>query len=151
MYTFTHLYYTLLIGTPNSPHSIMSGRRARRGRCSHGTVIGPAVYVSTGKCGRDQSSGWVLFPLYSDVAHSIQPQHAKEVVGFLTKPSLSSSSSMTQADTNGKSTTAARSAYSASLSTATPAIAPASCMGESAELFEHSIRHLLIDDAQTFT
>ena len=34
------------------------------------------------------------------------------------------------------------------LSTATPAIVPASCIEESAKIFEHSVSHLLLDDAQ---
>lgn len=56
---------------------------------------------------------------------------------------------MAQADTSTQSTVAARAAYSASLFTATPAIAPAYRIEESAKLFEHTISQLLLEDAQT--
>ncbi|PIO33305.1 hypothetical protein AB205_0167480, partial [Aquarana catesbeiana] len=108
---------------------------------------GPAASVSTGKGGHGQSLGRASFPLFSDVACAIQAQHAEEV-DWLTKPS-SSSSSVTPAETSAQSTAAARVAYSASLSTATPVIAPASGIEESApQLFEHSTSHLLLDNAQ---
>ncbi|PIO16051.1 hypothetical protein AB205_0017720 [Aquarana catesbeiana] len=72
-------------------------------------------------------------------------QHAEEVVDWLTKPS---SSSVTQAETSAQSTAEGRVAKPASLSTAIPAIAPTSGMEKSAELFEHSVSHLPLDDAQ---
>ncbi|PIO37575.1 hypothetical protein AB205_0188470, partial [Aquarana catesbeiana] len=58
-------------------------------------------------------------------ARAIQPEHAEEVGDWLTKPSSSSSSSATQAETT-----------------------PTSAIEESAELFDHSISHLHLDDVQ---
>ncbi|PIO14250.1 hypothetical protein AB205_0189590 [Aquarana catesbeiana] len=85
-----------------------------------------------------------FFDSYETNSHVYQPQHAEEAVDWLTKPS---SSSITQDKYCTQFTAAIKVAYSASLSTATLTIASASGMEESAELFEHSVSHLHLDDA----
>ncbi|PIO10971.1 hypothetical protein AB205_0131990, partial [Aquarana catesbeiana] len=75
----------------------------------------------------------------------IEPQHAEELVQWITK--MSSSSAQSSLPSNA----AAKTAYSTgSLSTVTPSVAPSSCMEESPELFDHSVGYMLLEDAQRF-
>ncbi|PIO31192.1 hypothetical protein AB205_0135330 [Aquarana catesbeiana] len=108
----------------------MSGRPPRRGRCSQATKRGQAVSVSTVNSGG---------------------RGHEELVEWITKPSSSSSSSVTQAQSSLPSNAAAKAAYSTgSLSTVTPSVAPPSCMEESAKLFDHSVGYMLLEDEQRF-
>ncbi|PIO12878.1 hypothetical protein AB205_0129790, partial [Aquarana catesbeiana] len=83
-----------------------------------------------------------------EFARAIQPQHTEEVVDWLTKLFSSFSSSVTQAETSVQSPAVARVDKPGFLSTSIPAIAPTSAIEESAKLFDHSVSHLLLDDAQ---
>ncbi|PIO28505.1 hypothetical protein AB205_0152820 [Aquarana catesbeiana] len=121
----------------------MSGRPPRRGRRSQATKRGQAGSVSTvDSAGRGHSAS-------SAPGHVIGPQHAEELVEWITKPSSSSSSSVTQAQSSVPANAAAKLAYSiGSMSTVTPSLAPPSCTEESPELFNHSVGYTLQEDAQ---
>ncbi|PIO24886.1 hypothetical protein AB205_0165790, partial [Aquarana catesbeiana] len=123
----------------------MPRRPPRRGRRSQATKRGQAGSVSTVNSaghGHGASSagcrGAHLF-FFSAAGHVIEPEHAEELVEWITKLSSSSSSSVTQAQSRFPSYVAAKAAYSTgSLST------------ESPELFGHSVGYMLIEDAQRF-
>ncbi|PIO04539.1 hypothetical protein AB205_0056700 [Aquarana catesbeiana] len=122
----------------------MSERPPRRGRCSQATKRGQAASVSTVNSGCG-----ARLPFFSAASRVIEPEHAEELVEWITKPSSSFSSSVTQAQSSLPSNAAAKEAYSTdSLSTVTPFIAPPSCMEESPELFDHSVGYMLLEDAQ---
>ncbi|PIO16386.1 hypothetical protein AB205_0099950, partial [Aquarana catesbeiana] len=88
---------------------------------------------------------------FSAAGRVIEPQHAEELVEWITKPSSSFSSSVTQAQSSLPSNAAGKAAYStSSLSTVTPSIAPPSCTEKSPKLFNHSVRYMLLEDAQRF-
>ncbi|PIO15447.1 hypothetical protein AB205_0105750 [Aquarana catesbeiana] len=125
----------------------MSGRPPRRGRRSQATKRGQAASVPTVNSG---GSGALLSFFYA-AGHVIKPEHAEELVEWITKPSSSSSSSVTQVQSSLPSNAAAKVAYSTdSLSTVTPSIAPPSCTEESPELLDHSVGYMLLEDAQRF-
>ncbi|PIO13001.1 hypothetical protein AB205_0044590, partial [Aquarana catesbeiana] len=125
---------------------IMFERPPRRGRRSQATKRGQAGSVSTVNSGRG-----ACLSFFSAAGRVIEPEHAEELVEWITKPSSSSSSSVTQAQSSLPSKTAAKAAYSTGfLSTVTPSIAPPSCMEESPELFDHNVRYKLLEDAQRF-
>ncbi|PIO13245.1 hypothetical protein AB205_0133330, partial [Aquarana catesbeiana] len=123
---------------------IMYGRPPRRGRRSQATKRGQAGSVSTVNSGRG-----ARLSFFSAASRVIEPEHAEQLVEWITKPSSSSSSSVTQAQSSLPSNAAAKAAYSTgSLSTVTPTIAPPSCTEESPELFDHSVGYMLMEDAQ---
>ncbi|PIO34626.1 hypothetical protein AB205_0033940, partial [Aquarana catesbeiana] len=123
----------------------MSGRPPRRGRRSQANKRGQAGSVSTVDSA-DHGHGASSAP-----GHVIEPQHAEKLVEWITKPSSSSSSSVTQAQSSLPANAAAKVAYSiSSMSTVTPSLAPPSCMEESLELFNHSVGYMLQEDAQRF-
>ncbi|PIO40048.1 hypothetical protein AB205_0118050, partial [Aquarana catesbeiana] len=118
----------------------MSGRPPRRGRHSQATKRGQAGSVSTVDSAGRGHAGRV-----------IEPQHAEELVEWITKPSSSSSSFVTQAQSSLPANAAAKAAYSiGSMPTVTPSLAPPSCTEESPELFDHSVGYMLQEDAQRF-
>ncbi|PIO26460.1 hypothetical protein AB205_0047100, partial [Aquarana catesbeiana] len=123
----------------------MSGRPPRRGRRSQATKRGQADSVSTvDSVGHGNSAS-------SAPDRVIEPQHAEELVEWITKPSSSSSSSVTQAQSSLPANAAAKAAYSiGSTSTVTPSLAPPSCTEESPKLFDHSVGYMLQEDAQQF-
>ncbi|PIO38957.1 hypothetical protein AB205_0122110, partial [Aquarana catesbeiana] len=117
----------------------MSGRPPRRGRRSQATKRGQAGSVSTANSAGRGHAGCV------------DPQHAEELVEWITKRPSSSSSSITQAQSSLPANAAAKVAYSiGSMSSVTPSLAPPSCMEESPELFKHSVGYMLQEDAQRF-
>ncbi|PIO26436.1 hypothetical protein AB205_0152530 [Aquarana catesbeiana] len=123
----------------------MSGRPPRRGRHSQATKRGQAGSVSTVNSGSE-----ARLSFFSAAGRVIEPEHAEELVEWITKLS-SSSSSVTQAQSRFPSNAAAKAAYSTgSLTTVTPSLALPSCMEESPKLFDHSVRYMLMKDAQRF-
>ncbi|PIO14291.1 hypothetical protein AB205_0218000, partial [Aquarana catesbeiana] len=101
---------------------IMSGRPPRRGRHSQTTQRGQAGSVST-----VNSGGGAHLSFFSAAGCIIEPQHAEEMVGWITKLSSSSSSSVTQAQSSLPSNAAAKGAYSpGSLPRVTPSLTPPS-------------------------
>ncbi|PIO16625.1 hypothetical protein AB205_0193760, partial [Aquarana catesbeiana] len=122
----------------------MSGRPPRRGRRSQATKRGQAGSVSTANsagCGHDASSA----------PGRVEPQLAEELVEWMTKPSSSSSSSLTHAQRTLSANAAAKGASSiGSMSSVTPSLAPPSCPEDSPELFDHSVGYILQEDAQRF-
>ncbi|PIO28469.1 hypothetical protein AB205_0043560, partial [Aquarana catesbeiana] len=123
----------------------MSGRSPRRGRRSQATKRGQAGSVSTvnsaGQGHGASSAGGrgARLSFFFAAGRVIEAQHAEELVEWITKPSSSSSSSFTQAQSTLPSNAAAKAAYSTdSLST------------ESPELFDHSVGYMLLEDAQRF-
>ncbi|PIO15062.1 hypothetical protein AB205_0087710, partial [Aquarana catesbeiana] len=93
----------------------------------------------------------LVVDMFSAAGRVIEPEHAEELVEWITKLSSSSSSSFTQAQSSLPSYSAAKAAYSTgSLSTVTPSVAPSSCMEESPELFDHSVGYMLLEDAHQF-
>ncbi|PIO25897.1 hypothetical protein AB205_0126830, partial [Aquarana catesbeiana] len=115
----------------------------RRGRRSQATKRGQAGSVSTANIA-GQGHG------ASSAPYRVEPQHAEELVEWMTKPSSSSSSSVTQAQSTLAANAAAKAASSGSMSSVTPSLAPPSCPEESPELFDHSVGHMLQEDAQHF-
>ncbi|PIO24314.1 hypothetical protein AB205_0208950, partial [Aquarana catesbeiana] len=83
---------------------------------------------------------------FSASGHVIEPQHAEDLVEWITKPS---SSSVTKAQSSLPSNAAAKAAYSTgSLSTVISSIAPPTCAEESPELFDHSVGYKLLEDVE---
>ncbi|PIO14926.1 hypothetical protein AB205_0174790, partial [Aquarana catesbeiana] len=122
----------------------MSGRPTRRGRCSQATKSGQAGSVSTANIAGHGHSA-------SSAPGRVEPQHAEELVEWMTKLSSSSSSSVTQAQSTLAANAAAKVASSiGSMSSVTPFLAPPSCPEESPELFNHSVGYMLQEDAQRF-
>ncbi|PIO12455.1 hypothetical protein AB205_0124380 [Aquarana catesbeiana] len=135
----------------------MSRRPHRRGRRSQATKSGQAGSMSTVNSaghGHDASSACgrgARLSFFSAAGRVIEPQHAEELVEWITKPSSSSSSSVTQAQSSLPANAAAKAGNSiGSMSTVTPSLAPPSCMEESPELFDHSVVYMLQEDAQRF-
>ena len=88
---------------------------------------------------------------FSTAGRVIEPQHAEELVEWITKPLSSFSSSVTQAQSTLPGNAAAKAAYSiSSMSLVTPSLAPSSCTEESPKLFDHSAGYMLLEDAQPF-
>ncbi|PIO14935.1 hypothetical protein AB205_0012650 [Aquarana catesbeiana] len=124
----------------------MSRRPPRRGRCSQATKRGKAASVSTVNSGRG-----TRLSFFTAAGRVIEPQHAEELVEWITKPSSSSSSSVTQAQSSLPSKAAAKTAYSTGyLSTVTPSVAPPSSTEESRELFDHSVSYMLLENVHLF-
>ncbi|PIO33739.1 hypothetical protein AB205_0110830, partial [Aquarana catesbeiana] len=124
---------------------IMSRRTPRRGRRSQASKrrqVASVPTVNSGSHGHGASSAGgrgVRLSFFASADRVIQPQHAEELVEWITKPSSSSSSSVTQAQSSLPSNAAAKAAYSTFyLST------------ESSELFDHSLGYMLLEDAQRF-
>ncbi|PIO12694.1 hypothetical protein AB205_0099370, partial [Aquarana catesbeiana] len=114
----------------------MSGRPTRRGRCSQATKRGQAGSVSTANIAGHGHAG------------RVEPQHAEELVEWMTKPS---SSSVTQTQSTLAANAAAKADSSiGSMSSVTPSLAPPSCPEESLELFDHSVGYMLQEDAKRF-
>ncbi|PIO05387.1 hypothetical protein AB205_0107410 [Aquarana catesbeiana] len=122
----------------------MSGRPPRRDRHLQATKRGQAGSVSTANsAGRGHGA--------SSAPGRVEPQHAEELVEWMTKPSSSSSSSVTQAQGILSANAAAKVASSFdSVSSVTPSLAPPSCPEESPELFNHSVGYMLQEDEQQF-
>ncbi|PIO26448.1 hypothetical protein AB205_0016550, partial [Aquarana catesbeiana] len=123
----------------------MSGRPPRRGRRSQATKRGQAGSVSTvNHAGRGHGASsahgrGARLSFFSAAGRVIEPQHAEELVEWITKPSSSSLSSVTQAQSTLPANAAAKAAYSiGSMST------------ESPKLFDHSVGYMLQEDAQRF-
>ncbi|PIO29726.1 hypothetical protein AB205_0144920 [Aquarana catesbeiana] len=122
----------------------MSGRPTRRGKHSQATKRGQAGSVSTANIAGHGHGA-------SSAPGRVEPQHAEELVEWMTKPFSSSSSSVTQAQSTLAANAAAKAASSiGSISSVTPSLAPPSCPEESPELFDHSVGYMLQEDAQHF-
>ncbi|PIO25995.1 hypothetical protein AB205_0214500, partial [Aquarana catesbeiana] len=122
---------------------IMSGRPPRRGRRSQASKRGQAGSVPTvnsAGCGHGASSAGgrgARLSFFPAAGRVIKLGHAEELVEWKTKLSSSSSSSVIQAQSSLPSNAAAKAAYSTGfLST------------ESPKLFDHSVGHMLMEDAQ---
>ncbi|PIO12772.1 hypothetical protein AB205_0141610, partial [Aquarana catesbeiana] len=88
--------------------------------------------------------------LVVETVHSHQ-HHAEDLVEWMTKPSSSSSSSLTQAQGTLSGKAAANEASSlGSMASVTPSLAPPCPPEESPELFDHSVGYMLQEDAQRF-
>ncbi|PIO15802.1 hypothetical protein AB205_0196600, partial [Aquarana catesbeiana] len=139
---------TCSVVLPNKIY-IMSGRPPRRGRRSQATKRGQAASVSTVNSadrGHGASSAGgreARLSFFSAAGRVIEPEHTEELVEWITKPSSSSSSFVTQAQSSLPPNAAAKVAYStSSLSTVTPSVAPPSCTEKSPELFDHSVGYM---------
>ncbi|PIO10034.1 hypothetical protein AB205_0093210, partial [Aquarana catesbeiana] len=121
----------------------MSGRPTRRGRQSQANKRGQAGSVSRG------NSAGLGDGASSSTPGRVEPQHAEDLVEWMTKPSSSSSSSLTHAqDTlSGKAAANAASSFGSMVSV-TPFLAPPCSPEESLELFDHSVGYMLQEDAQ---
>ncbi|PIO10114.1 hypothetical protein AB205_0059330, partial [Aquarana catesbeiana] len=93
----------------------------------------------------------VVETVHPHAAGCVEPQHAEDLVEWMTKPSSSSSSSLTQAQgtLSGKAAANAASCLG-SMASVTPSLAPPSPPEESPELFDHSVGYMLQEDAQRF-
>ncbi|PIO13777.1 hypothetical protein AB205_0167380 [Aquarana catesbeiana] len=123
----------------------MSGRPTRRGRQSQANKRGQEGSVSRGNsAGRGDGAS-------SSAPGRIELQHAEDLVEWMTKPSSSFSSSLTQAQGTLSSKAAANVASSlGSMASVTPSLAPPCPPEESPELFDHSVGYMLQEDAQRF-
>ncbi|PIO10666.1 hypothetical protein AB205_0010050, partial [Aquarana catesbeiana] len=123
----------------------MSGRPTRRGRQSQANKRGQAGSVSRGNSagrGNGASSsarGRGTHLSFFSVAGCIELQHAEDLVEWMTKPSSSSSSSLTQAQGTLSGKAAANAASSLG-----------SMASESPKLFDHSVKYMLQEDSQRF-
>ncbi|PIO23113.1 hypothetical protein AB205_0139170 [Aquarana catesbeiana] len=123
----------------------MSGRPTRRGRQSQANKRGQAGSVSRGNsAGHGHGAS-------SSAAGRVEPQHAEDLIEWMTKlSSLSSSSLMqTQGTLSGKAAANAASSLG-SMASVTPSLAPPCPPEESLELFDHSVGCMLQEDAQRF-
>ncbi|PIO24331.1 hypothetical protein AB205_0174750 [Aquarana catesbeiana] len=123
----------------------MSGRPTRRGRQSQANKRGQAGSVSRGNsagCGHGASSS---------APGRVEPQHAEDLVEWMTKLSSSSSSFLTQAQGTLSGKAAANAASSlGSMASVSSSLAPPCPPEESPELFDHSVKYMLQEDAQRF-
>uniref|UniRef100_A0A8C5PTF5 BED-type domain-containing protein n=1 Tax=Leptobrachium leishanense TaxID=445787 RepID=A0A8C5PTF5_9ANUR len=130
----------------------MSERPKRTGRRSQAQIRGPAASVSGGcasdRRGRDASSAGARLSFLTGAGRLKQQQHTEDLVDWLTRPSSSSESSVSQACSALQSTSAAKTSNAASMSTATPAVASLSHTEESAELFDYNDSDMLLEDSQ---
>ncbi|PIO11301.1 hypothetical protein AB205_0066730 [Aquarana catesbeiana] len=121
----------------------MSGRPPRRGRRSQATKRGQAgsmFTVNSAGHGHSASSArghGARLSFFSAAGRVFEPQHAEELVEWITKPSSSSSSSVTQARSSLPANAATKAAYSIGFMST-----------ESPELFDHSVRYMLQEDVQ---
>ncbi|PIO32267.1 hypothetical protein AB205_0215510, partial [Aquarana catesbeiana] len=123
----------------------MSGRPTRRCRQSQANKRGQAGSVSRGNsaCRGDGAT--------SSAPGRVEPQHAEDLVEWITKLSLSSSSSLTQAQGTLSGKAAANTAsFLGSMASVTPSLAPPCPPEESPKLFDHSVGYMLQEDAQRF-
>ncbi|PIO13678.1 hypothetical protein AB205_0130970 [Aquarana catesbeiana] len=131
----------------------MSGRPTRRGRQSQANKRGQAGSVSRGNsagCGHGASSsalGHGACLSFFSAAGRVEPQHAKELVEWMSKPSSFFSFSVTQATLAANA--GAKAAYSldSRSSTVTPSLAPPE---ESPKLLVHNVGYMLQEDVQRF-
>ncbi|PIO27784.1 hypothetical protein AB205_0160220, partial [Aquarana catesbeiana] len=132
----------------------MSGRPTRRGRQSQANKRGQAGSVSRGNsAGRGdgasssaRGSGTCL-SFFSAAGH-VEPQHTEDLVEWMTRPSSSSSSSLTQAQGTLSGKAAANAAsYLGTMASVTPSLAPPCPPEEFPELFDHSVGYMLQEDA----
>ncbi|PIO13060.1 hypothetical protein AB205_0077750, partial [Aquarana catesbeiana] len=123
----------------------MSGRPTSSGRQSQANKRGQAGSVSRGNsAGRGDGAS-------SSAPGRVDLQHAEDLVEWMTKPSSSSSSSLTQAQDTLSGKAAAKVTSSLSLmASVTPSLAPPCPPEESPELFDHSVGYMLQEDAQRF-
>ncbi|PIO16604.1 hypothetical protein AB205_0219620 [Aquarana catesbeiana] len=135
----------------------MSGRPTRRSRQSQANKRGQAGSVSRGNsAGRGDSAsssarGRGTRLSFFSAAGRVKPQHAEDLVEWMTKPSSSSSSSLTQAQGTLSGKAAANTASSlGSMASVTPSLAPPCPPEEYPELFDHSVGYMLQEDAQCF-
>ncbi|PIO15063.1 hypothetical protein AB205_0046560, partial [Aquarana catesbeiana] len=123
----------------------MSGRPTRRGRQSQANKRGQAGSVSRG------NSAGHGHGAFSSAPGRVEPQHAEDLVEWITKPSSSSSSSLTQDQGTLSGKAAANVASSlGSMASVTPSLAPPCPPEESPELFDHSVWYMLQEYAQHF-
>ncbi|PIO26889.1 hypothetical protein AB205_0197820, partial [Aquarana catesbeiana] len=120
----------------------MSGRPPRRSRCSQTTKRGQSGSVSTANSAGHRHDAFSAHGhgarlSFFSAAGRVDPQHAEELVEWITKPSSSSSSSVNQAQSSLSANTAAKEAYSIG-----------SMSSESTELFDHSVGYMLQEDVQ---
>ncbi|PIO23099.1 hypothetical protein AB205_0161130 [Aquarana catesbeiana] len=121
----------------------MSERPPRRGKRSQATKKGQASSVSTANSAGHGHSA-------SSAPYRVEPQHAEELVEWMTKLSSSSSSSLTQAQGTLSAKVSAKAASSlGSMASVNRSLAPP-CPEESPRLFNHSVGYMLQDDAQHF-
>ncbi|PIO23473.1 hypothetical protein AB205_0165810, partial [Aquarana catesbeiana] len=123
----------------------MSGRPTRRGRQSQANKRGLAGSVSRGNsAGRGDGAS-------TSAPGCVEPQHAEDLVEWMTKPSSPSSFPLTQAQDalSGKAAANAAS-YLGSMASVTPSLTPPCPPVESPELFDHSVGYMLQEDAQHF-
>ncbi|PIO29381.1 hypothetical protein AB205_0012740 [Aquarana catesbeiana] len=123
----------------------MSGRPTRRGRQPQANKRGKAGSVSRGNsAGHGNSAS-------SSAPGRVEQQHVEDLVEWMTKPSSSSSSSLTQAQgtLSGKAAANAASSLS-SMASVTPSLAPPCPPEESPKLFDHSVGYRLQENAQHF-
>ncbi|PIO26653.1 hypothetical protein AB205_0105110, partial [Aquarana catesbeiana] len=121
----------------------MSGRPTRRGRQSQANKRGQAGSVSRG------NSAGLGHGASSSAPGRVEPQHAEDLVEWMTKPSSSSSSSLTHAQGTLSGKAAANVASSlGSMASVTPSLAPPCPPEDSLELIDHSVGHMLQEDAQ---
>ncbi|PIO23201.1 hypothetical protein AB205_0065910 [Aquarana catesbeiana] len=123
----------------------MSGRPTRRGRQSQANKRGQADYVSRGNSAGRGDGASLSAP------GCVEPQYAEDLVEWMTKPSSSFSSSLTQAQGTlaGKAAANATSSLG-SMASVTPSLAPPCPPEESPKLFDHSVGCMLQEDAQRF-
>ncbi|PIO34484.1 hypothetical protein AB205_0104100, partial [Aquarana catesbeiana] len=123
----------------------MSGRPTRRGRQSQANKRRQVGSVSRGNsAGHGDGAS-------SSAPGRVEPQHAEDLVEWMTKPSSSSSSSLTQAQGTLSGKAAANAASSlGSMASVTPSLAPPCPPEESPQLFDHSVGYMLQEDAQSF-
>ncbi|PIO23226.1 hypothetical protein AB205_0027010, partial [Aquarana catesbeiana] len=119
----------------------MSGRPPRKGKHSQATKRGQAGSVSTANSagrghGASSARGRGARLSFFSTAGCIEPQHAEELVEWITKLS---SSSVTQAKTSLAANAVAKAAYSIG-----------SMASESPELFDHGVGYMLQEDVQHF-
>ncbi|PIO40764.1 hypothetical protein AB205_0020230, partial [Aquarana catesbeiana] len=123
----------------------MFGRPTWRGRQSQANKRGQAGSVSRG------NSAGHGHGAFSSAPGHVEPQHAEDLVEWMTKPSSSSSSSLTQVQGTLSGKAAANAASSlGSVASVTPSLAPPCPPEESPELFAHSVGYMLQQDAQRF-
>ncbi|PIO10043.1 hypothetical protein AB205_0139800, partial [Aquarana catesbeiana] len=121
----------------------MSGRPTRRGRQSQANKRGQAGSVSRGKsAGHEDGAS-------SSAPGRAEPQHAEDLVEWMTKPSSSSSSSLTHAQGTLSGKAAGNAASSlGSMASVTPSLATPCPPEESLKLFDHSVGYMVQEAAQ---
>ncbi|PIO15728.1 hypothetical protein AB205_0198990, partial [Aquarana catesbeiana] len=125
----------------------MSGRPTRRGRQSQSNKRGQAGSVSRGNsagrghCASSSARGCGTCLAFFSAAGRVEPQHAEDLVEWMTKPSSSSSYSLTRLRVL---------CLAKQLPTRPLPSAPPCPPEESPELFDHSVGYMFQEDAQRF-